>query len=451
MLKKNDIITLDIYALTTLGSGIGRSEDGMAVFVPFTACGDRIRCRILKVKSDYAYGKAEEILIPSPDRVPQDCPVYGKCGGCSLRHISYAAELRFKEQTVKDAFERIGKLSPEFLPIIENDFHDRYRNKLQMPAGLENGDIVFGFYAPHSHRIVPCHDCKLQPEIFAKIIDAVSELCAECGIFPYENNAKIGGLRHIYLRKGHYSGEICLCFVAAKDSPAYKTAALRLAEKFEQIKSVVLNINPDDTNVILGEKQRVLYGKAEISDTICGRTVSLSPKAFYQVNTLAAEKIYKQAEEFARPDGKILLDLYCGAGTIGLSMAHKVKRLIGVEIVPDAVENARKNAAANGITNAEFICADAAAAAKELNARGVRPDVIIIDPPRGGCGQSACEQIAAFGSERIVMISCNPATAARDCAYFKELGYITEKVRAADMFSRTGHVECVVGMARTKD
>ncbi|MCH5324897.1 MAG: 23S rRNA (uracil(1939)-C(5))-methyltransferase RlmD [Eubacterium sp.] len=444
-MKKNDIITLEITSLTSEGSGVGR-YDGMAVFVPFSAPGDKLKCRILKVKSSYAYGKIEEIVSPSADRVPQDCPVYGKCGGCSLRHISYSAQLKYKQQAVYDAFTRIGKLTPEFLPIIENDSPDRYRNKLQMPAGERDGSTVFGFYAFHSHRIIPCDDCRLQPEIFSAIVKRLSALTDEYNIPVYSEETKRGALRHVYLRKGHYSGEICLCIVSAVDLPAYRKTAARLAEEFPAITSAVLNINPDDTNVILGEQEITLYGKPDITDTMCGRTVSVAPKAFYQVNTPTAEKIYRQAAEFARAEGKVILDLYCGAGTIGLSMADRAKKLIGVEIIPDAVENARRNAAANGITNAEFICADAGEAAKLLRSRGEHPDVIVIDPPRKGCGQAAAEQIAAFGAERLVMISCNPATAARDCAYFEQLGYKTEKVRAADMFSHTAHVECVVLM-----
>ncbi len=448
MLKKNDTVELEITSLTSEGSGVGR-YDGMAVFVPFTAVGDRIRCRILKVKSSYAYAKTEEILTPSEERVPQDCPVYGKCGGCSLRHISYDSQLKYKEKAVYDAFTRIGKLHPEFLPIIKNNSPDRYRNKLQMPVGVQDGRTAFGFYAFHSHRIIPCGDCLLQPEVFSVILKRLSALCDEYGVSTYDEATGKGALRHVYLRKGHYSGEISLCMVSARRHRSFADIAASIAEEFTAVTSVVLNLNPDDTNVILGEREEVLYGQPCITDTMCGKTVYIAPKAFYQVNTPVAEEIYRQAAEFAEPDGKTVLDLYCGAGTIGLSMADRAKKLIGVEIVPDAVENARRNAAANNIFNAEFICADAAKAAKELNARKLRPDVIIIDPPRKGCGQAAAEEIALFGAERIVMISCNPATAARDCACFEQLGYRTEKVRAADMFSNTGHVECVVLMSRT--
>ncbi len=447
MLRKNGIAQIEITSLTSEGYGVGRA-DGMAVFVPFTAPGDLLRCRILKVKSSYAYAKTEELIRPSELRVSQDCPVYGKCGGCSLRHISYDAQLKYKEKTVYDAFTRIGKLHPKFLPIIHNDSPDRYRNKLQMPAGVSDGRTAFGFYAFHSHRIVPCSDCRLQPEIFAKILNRLAALCDEHNVPIYDESTGKGALRHAYLRKGHHSGEICVCLVSARPHRSYNGIALQIVREFPAVTSVVLNLNPSDTNVILGEREEVLYGQPCITDTMCGKTVYIAPKAFYQVNTPVAEKIYRQAAEFAEPDGMTVLDLYCGAGTIGLSMADRAKKLIGVEIVPDAVENARKNAAANGISNAEFICADAAAAAKELNARGVRPDVIIIDPPRKGCTAAAAKEIAAFGAKRIVMISCNPATAARDCACFEQLGYRTETVAAADMFSNTGHVECVVLMSR---
>lgn len=447
MIKKNDIIESEIYSLTNECYGVGKA-DGMVIFVPFSAIGDKLRIRILKVNKTYAYGKIEEIITPSPDRITPDCAVFGKCGGCSLRHISYEAELRAKEQSVKDAFTRIGSLSPEFLPIIPNGNVDGYRNKLQMPIGKgKGGDITSGFYAFHSHRIVPCESCLLQPGIFSDIVRRFTELSRQENIPPYDEERGKGVLRHIYLRRGHYSHEICLCIIATRKMREFYGIAEKLALEFPDIKSAVLNINPDKTNVILSDKEILLFGdngRAEITDTMCGNTVSIAPKAFYQVNTPAAERLYAEARKFAEPDGKTVLDLYCGAGTIGLSMARQAKKIIGVEIIPEAVENARANAAANKVENAEFICADAAKAAKILLDRGLKPDVVIVDPPRKGCGEQACEYIARFGAQRIVMVSCNPATAARDCKYLEELGYRTEKVRAADMFSRTGHVECVV-------
>lgn len=447
MLNKNDVVTLEITALTNEGSGVGHygadeNSRGMAVFVPFTAVGDVISCRIIKVLKSYAYGRLEAILTASPDRVENYCPVYGKCGGCCFRHISYEAELRAKEGFVRDAFGRIGGLSPEMLPIRGSESVDGYRNKLQMPLSRQDGRTVCGFFSERSHRVIPTERCALQPEIFAEIANFVTEQADRLRISVYNEEKHEGVLRHVYLRRGHYSGEICLCLVARRKVPEFQKLAKSVTERFPQITGVVLNINREKTNVILGDEEIVLAGKPDISDTMCSIKVEISPRAFYQVNTPAAEALYAQAAEFAEPEGKLLLDLYCGAGTIGLSMAGKARRLIGAEIVPQAVENARRNAERNSVDNAEFICADAGQAAKQLESAGERPDVIILDPPRKGCDDATLTACAGMQPERIVMISCNAATAARDCKRLEELGYALKKVRPFDLFPRTSHVEC---------
>ena len=440
-MKKNDIVEIEITALSSECSGIGK-KDGMVIFVPFSAIGDKLEVKILKVNKTYCYGKIERIITPSPDRVTPDCPIYTKCGGCSLRHISYEAQLRAKEQFVKDAFTRIGGLSPEFLPIIRNTNINGYRNKLQIPIGTDkDGNLIAGFYAFHSHRIVPCEKCLLQPDIFSKITADFLKISTGLNLTAYDETTHKGILRHLYLRKGYYSGEICLCIVVAKNVPEIKILSDRLLEKYPDIVSSVINVNNRDTNVILGDEEIVLTSKNYICDIMCKNAVNIAPKAFYQVNTPCAEQLYSSACDFAEPKGKTVLDLYCGAGTIGLSMARTAKKIIGVEIVPEAIENAKQNALANDITNCEFICADAAEAARILHSRSLRPDVIMVDPPRKGCGRDACEQIAAFSAPRIVMVSCNAATAARDCACFAELGYSTDKCVAVDMFSGTNHID----------
>ena len=447
MLNKNDVVTLEITALTNEGSGVGHygadeNSRGFAVFVPFTAAGDVISCRIVKVLKSYAYGRAEKILTPSPDRAENSCPVYGRCGGCCFRHISYEAELRAKEGFVRDAFSRIGGLSPELLSIRGSDNSGGYRNKLQMPLARQDGRTVCGFFSERSHRVIPTEKCALQPDIFAEITNFVTEQVDKLHISVYNEEKHEGVLRHVYLRRGHYSGEICLCLVARRKVPEFHRLAKTVMERFPQITGVVLNINREKTNVILGDEEIVLAGKPDITDSMCGVKVEISPRAFYQVNTPAAEALYAQAAEFAEPEGKVLLDLYCGAGTIGLSMAGKVRRLIGAEIVPQAVENARKNAERNSIDNAEFICADAGQAAKRLESAGEHPDVIVLDPPRKGCDEATLTACAGMAPERIVMISCNAATAARDCKRLEELGYRLVKVRPFDLFPRTSHVEC---------
>lgn len=449
-MKKNDIITLEITALTSEGSGVGR-YDGMAVFVPFTAVGDVISCRVVKVLKSYAYGKIESVISPSPDRVENDCPAFGKCGGCVYRHISYQAELAAKERTVRDAFERLAGLDPEFLPICGSESVEGYRNKLQMPvAKTQDGRIVSGFFSERSHRVVPVEHCLLQPERFSEIAAFIRERLASLKISVYDERGHTGVMRHIFLRRGYYSKEVCAVLVVKRKTPELSRLAAELAKRFPEITGVVANINPDRTNVILGDREALLYGRAEIYDTMCGVSVEISPESFYQVNTPAAESLYRQAAEFAQPDGKVILDLYCGAGTIGLSMAGRAAKTIGAEIVPEAVENARKNAAGSGFDNAEFICADASEAAAELAQNGLRPDVILLDPPRKGCSAETLSACVEMAPGRIVMISCNPATASRDCKLLAENGYAVERVRAFDLFPRTRHVECVALLTKLK-
>ncbi|MBQ9948348.1 MAG: 23S rRNA (uracil(1939)-C(5))-methyltransferase RlmD [Oscillospiraceae bacterium] len=447
-MEKNDVIQLEITGLTNEGSGVGRYE-GMAVFVPVTAVGDVILCRIVKVLKSYAYGRVEDIITPSADRIKNDCPSYGKCGGCSFRHISYAAELSAKEGFVRDAFTRIGGLSPEFLPIRGSEAAEGYRNKLQMPvAKSDTGEVYCGFFSERSHRVTPVKKCLLQPDVFADICSYVIGQVDKLKISVYNEHKHEGVLRHIFLRRGHYSGEIVLCLVARRKVPEFSQLAKRVMERFPQIKGVVLNINKEKTNVILGSDEIILRGCADITDTMCGNEISISPKSFYQVNTPAAEALYRQAAEFAEPEGKTILDLYCGAGTIGLSMSGEAKRIIGAEIVPEAVENAKLNAMRNNITSAEFICADAGQAALRLAESGENPDVIILDPPRKGCDEATLSACAEMSPERIVMISCNAATAARDCKWLSEHGYSVKAVRAFDLFPRTTHVECVVKLTK---
>ena len=450
-MNKNDIYRAEITSLTNEGAGVCRIE-GKVIFVPFAASGDVCDIKILKVKDSYGYGKIENIITPSKDRKESDCKVFGKCGGCCFRHIDYKAELEAKESFIKDAFTRIGKLSPEFLPIVGNEKLCRYRNKAQYPLGKDKeGQAVCGFYASNSHRIVPCEDCVLQPEIFSEIVAFAMSFIREKKLSVYNENEHKGVLRHICIRKGHYSGEICVVIVAKRKMPEAGKLAKAVMERFPAVKGVVLNINREDTNVILGEEEIVLAGSAEITDTMCGNTIKISPKSFYQVNTPMAEKLYGIAKEFAEPEGKNIADIYCGIGTIGLSMAKAAKRVIGVEIVKSAVENAKENALLNGITNAEYFCTDAGNTAEILKKIYVQPDVVVLDPARKGCERKLLEDIAELGIDRIVMISCNPATAARDCGVLEELGYRCEKVRGVDLFSGTQHVECVVLMTRSKE
>lgn len=447
-MEKNDIVRLEITGITNEGNGVGRYE-GMAVFVPCTAVGDVISCRIVKALKSYAYGRAEEVLTPSPDRTENDCPSFPRCGGCVFRHITYGAELAAKDGFVRDAFRRIGGIAPEFLPICGSEKTAGYRNKLQMPLSRDrDGRIFCGFFSERSHNVVPVTECALQPKEFSQIVSYVISEAERLRISVYNELKHEGVLRHVYLRRGHYSGEVCLCLVAKRKVPEFTALAKNAMKRFPQIRGVVLDINREKTNVILGSEEITLCGSAEITDTMCGNDVVISPRSFYQVNTPAAESLYRQAAEFAEPKGKLVLDLYCGAGTIGLSMAGEAQRVIGAEIVPEAVENAVENARRNGIQNAEFICADAGQAAALLAEEGLTPDVIVLDPPRKGCDEAALSACVRMAPQRIVMISCNAATAARDCRWLADNGYRADRARAFDLFPRTSHVECVVCLVR---
>ncbi len=443
-MKKNDIIRLKITALTNEGNGVGRHE-GMAIFVPQTAVGDEIDCKILKVNKSLAYGKVESLISSGESRITPDCEVYHKCGGCSFRHITYKAECEAKDAFVRDAFRRIGGFNFRFEPILPAPNELRYRNKAQLPVSGEVGSCYYGFFSPRSHRVIPFCDCLIQPDIFCKIADEIIKYHNLHGLEAYNEQSGKGLLRHVYLRQGHHSGEIMLTLVVAKKTDAYNSLIPDLTEKFPEIKTVILNVNPKNTNVILGEEEVILLGNGTIKDTMCQNEITISSKSFYQVNTPAAERVYAIAKEYADLKGdETLLDLYCGAGTVGLSMADKVKKLVGVEIIPQAIENAKANAKANGVTNAEFICGDAGAIAQTLAKRGERPDVIVIDPPRKGCDTQTLDAIIEMSPARVVYISCNPATAARDCKYLSENGFTLSRGRAADMFPRTIHCECVL-------
>ena len=422
----------------------------MTVFVPHTAPGDQIRVKIVKICKQYAFGIIEEMETPASCRIASDCP-YPACGGCTFRHISYAAELQWKEKLVQDVFHRIGKLHPEFLSIVGGEQRSHYRNKAQYPVAVgADGKPVCGFYAKRSHRVIPVRDCQLQPVLFQQVLDVILQYAAEKSISVYQEETGTGILRHIYLRQGWHTGELMVCLVVRKPiERQLKGLIERLTTAFPQVKSIVMNCNPARTNVILGEKNVLLWGSETITDILCGNRISLSPHAFYQVNTEQAERLYGIAKEFAALQGtERLLDLYCGAGTIGLSMADAVSSVLGVEIVPQAVENAKENARQSGISNAEFLCGDAGTVAQKLEQEQLQPDVIVVDPPRKGCDQNALDAMAKMQPERIVMISCHPATAARDCAVLQEMGYVVQKVQPVDLFPGTGHVECVVLMSR---
>ncbi len=452
-LQKNQIISLTIQRLSGDGSGVGHWE-GEAVFVPGTAPGDQIQARIVKDCKRYAFGIVDTLETASPDRIPVDCPVAGPCGGCSLRHLRYQAELQAKEDSVADAFRRIGGLDVPIQPILPSPEVDRYRNKVQYPVGKDkNGHLCIGFYAGRSHRIVPCADCKLQPAVLNEIGNTLCGLLEQYGIQPYDEQSGKGLVRHIFLRRGAHSGQIMVCLVCTRPSLPHADEIVRqLCSRFDAIRTILINVNQEKTNVILGLKNQILYGSGFIEDTLCDVPVQLGPLSFYQVNTPGAEQLYKVAAAYAAPTpDDLLLDLYCGMGTIGLSMVQHCRELIGVEIIPEAIESAKANASRMGAdvaAKSRFFCADAGQAASRLASEGLAPDIIVVDPPRKGCDQATLSAIIKMAPRRLVYVSCNPATTARDCAILAQSGYSVDKVQPVDMFPRTGHVEAVILLSK---
>lgn len=446
-MKKNDIVEILIADISNSGSGVGKYE-GITVFVPETAIGDSVRAKILKVKKNYCFGKLQEVLTPSPCRIENDCPAFQKCGGCVYRHISYEAECEIKENQVYNCIKRIGGIDLKPQKIVGGKSYTRYRNKAQYPVDL-SGNL--GFYAVHSHRVIPVCDCLLEPREFSAAVEAVSNWIKQNKISVYSEENKKGLLRHFYLRKGFKSGEVMAVMVINGDNLPFKESFIDLLKQTlgENLKSVCLNINKNDNNVVLGKENVCIYGNSYINDTLCNVNIRISPNSFYQVNRTMAEVLYGIAKTYAEPKNKTVLDLYCGAGTIGLSMADEAKEIIGVEIVPDAVEDAKRNSSAAGIENAEFICGDAYMAAKELTLRGITPDVVIVDPPRKGCEEELLKIIAnSFKPERLVYVSCDEATLARDTAILTNLGYTLVEYTPVDLFPRTAHVETVAKLER---
>lgn len=448
-LSKNDKIELNIDALTSEGSGVGR-YNGLAVFVNDTVPGDRIIAHIIKRSKNYAVGKIEKILSPSPSRIESDCPYSQRCGGCSFRNMTYDEELKYKLSRVNDSLERIGHLAIQTEEIIGARSVDYYRNKAQYPVSVCEGELFAGFYAYKSHRIIPCSDCRLQPKDFEQGIKAFEKWVEAADVTSYDENSGKGLLRHIYFRKGFATDALMACAVINGDSiPKADLLIELLSKNLPNLKSVVVNINKSKTNVILGKTSKTIWGSDTISDRLLGKSFVISPNSFYQVNHSQCERLYERAKEYAGLTGsEVLLDLYCGVGTIGLTMADGVKRLVGIEIIPQAVENAKINAALNNITNAEFICADAAKGAELLREEGITPDVIILDPPRKGCDKALLDTVVQMAPKKIVYVSCDSATLARDLEILKNKNYTAQRVTAVDMFPRTPHVEAVAQIVR---
>lgn len=448
--EKNQTYTMSITDIGTNGEGIGRI-DGYTVFVEGALPEEVIKVLIVKTKKHFGYGKLLEILEPSPYRVTPACPVAAKCGGCQLQHLSYEGQLAFKTKKVKDHLERIGGfsgISVGYAKGMEEPW--RYRNKAQFPVGGKTGEPEIGFYAKRSHRIIDTPVCMLQNEVNDRIVKIIRAFLAEYEIPLYDETIHRGLVRHILTRIGRRTGEIMVCLVVNGRKLPHCDVLVEHLREIEGMTSIVLNVNTDQTNVILGTEVHVLWGKETIRDYIGDVQFEISPLSFYQVNPLQTQVLYQTALDFAELEGnETVLDLYCGIGTISLFFAQKAKHVFGVEIVPEAIADAKRNATLNSMNNADFAVGAAEDVIPRLyEEKGITADVVVVDPPRKGCDSVLLDTIAAISPKKVVYVSCDSATLARDLAYLCPKGYTIEKVQVVDMFPHTVHVETVVSLVR---
>ena len=439
-------VTLTIEGYGTSGEGVAHLEDGMACFVTGALRGERCVVTLDKVGKSAAWGHVRKVLDPSPARISPDCPYYDSCGGCALRHMTYDEELDLKRQKVQDCLRRIGGCDTPVSAIYGAENTQRYRNKVQFPIS----GTAIGFYAARTHTVTDVEDCLLQPLSAARLRRVLARYMKTYSVPAYDERTGHGLLRHLYVRTNRAGESLCCLLVNGTALPheAELVEALRKAEP--QLKGVVLGINQKRNNVILGDRYRTLWGEDYLMDEMCGLRFRLSVPSFYQVNTPQAEVLYGLALEFAALTGtETVLDLYCGIGTITLCLARQAGKAVGAEVVPEAIADARQNARRNHIDNVEFFCADAAELAARFAAEGRRPDVITVDPPRKGLAESVVHSIAEMSPDRVVYVSCDPATLARDVARFAPLGYRVEQAAAVDLFPRTFHIESVALLTKT--
>ena len=450
-MQKDDLITVTIEDLSSEGLGVGH-YDGMAFFIKDTVIGDVAEAKIMKLKKTYGYARLTRLITPSPDRIAARCPVARQCGGCQIQAMSYPAQLRFKEAKVRNNLARIGKFEhPPMEPIIGMEEPFRYRNKAQFPVGMsKDGRIIAGFYAGRTHAIIECEDCLLGVEENRVILDLVLEHMKEYHIRPYEELTGKGLVRHVMIRKGFATGAVMVCLIVNGDSLPHADALVERLRTIRGMASITLNINREQTNVIMGREIKLLWGQPYIEDTIGSVRFRISPLSFYQVNPLQTEKLYNKALEYAGLTGEeTVWDLYCGIGTISLFLAQRAKQVYGVEIVPAAIEDAKANAALNGMTNAEFFVGKAEKVLPEkYEKKGITADVIVVDPPRKGCEESVLATMIQMAPKRIVYVSCDSATLARDLKYLCHHGYELTRCCPTDMFGNSVHVETVCLLSR---
>jgi 23S rRNA (uracil1939-C5)-methyltransferase len=448
--EKNKEYNIEVTGMGYEGEGVGR-VDGFTVFIQGALVGETVNVKIIKVTKNYAVGKLLEVIKPSINRSVPVCDIFSKCGGCQIQHLSYNGQLVFKRQRVVDAMTRIGKLEEvEVHNTIGMATPFRYRNKVQLPIGEFKGEVQIGFYASKSHNIVDMEQCFIQDEISDKIVELTRQWIKKNKIAPYNEERHDGVLRHLMIRRAFKTGEVMVVVVTkSKQLPHADELVDLLVKNIEGIKGIIHNINNERTNVILGNKFATLWGEDFITDYIGKFKFRISPLSFFQVNPVQTEVLYNKALEYAKLSGdEIVFDAYCGAGTISLFLAQKAKKVYGVEIVPEAIENAVDNAKENGVKNVEFIVGKSEEVIPDIIKRGIKADVVVVDPPRKGCEKELLDAIASINPKRIVYVSCDPGTLARDLGILDELGYRTLEVQPVDMFPQTAHVEVVVLLER---
>ena len=443
--QKNEYIDVLFEDLTHDGAGVAKVE-GYPLFVPNGLPGEKAKIKVIKVNKGYGFGRLMEITEASPYRVEPECPIYKECGGCQLQHMSYEGQLKAKEKQVSDVLQRIGKLeNVKVHPVIGMENPWRYRNKAQVPIGEHEGGLIGGFYQQRSHQIIDMKACIIQQEKNDEVVKRVKEICNINGVRAYDEQKHKGELRHIMARYGLKSGEVMVVLVTRTNELTGKKKIIEeIVKTIPGVKSIVQNINSKKTNVIFGDETKVLWGEEVIYDSIGDIKFAISARSFYQVNPEQTKVLYDKALEYADLTGEEnVIDAYCGIGTISLFLAQKARKVYGVEIVPEAIEDAKKNAELNGISNVEFAVGEAETVIPEWYENGVVADVLVVDPPRKGCDDKLLQTIINMKPKKVVYVSCNPATLARDLRVLEDGGYQTVEVQPVDMFPQTMHVECV--------
>lgn len=449
LVEKNKDYILDIIAYGYEGEGIAKIDDTYPIFIEGALSGEKVKVKIIKVKKTFAYGKLIEVIEESKERCNAKCSTYKRCGGCKLQHSTYNEQLNFKYERVKDCINKIGRIDSSLVKYpLGMDEPWRYRNKVQLPIGLINGELKIGFFAPRSHDIIDMKECLIQDEIADKVVELTREWIKKNNIKPYNIDGKYdesGIVRHIMIRRGFTTNEVMVVLVTNGEKLPNKEGFIdSIIDNIPGIKSIIQNVNSKPTNVILGEKSITLWGEPTISDYIGDFRFNISPLSFFQVNPIQTQVLYSKALEYAELSGdETVFDAYCGTGTITLFLSQKANKVYGVEIIPQAIENAKINAVENNVDNVEFFVGESEIVIPDLINQGVKADVVVVDPPRKGCDKALLDAITNINAKRIVYVSCDPSTLARDLEILEQSGYKTIEVQPVDMFPHTAHIENV--------